>query len=73
MRHIKSFYYYLLLWVSVSMHACDPVPIVMGLHLVALRALRATLKQTKPSYRNTILIVYFVQTHLFTEKLGAMG
>ena len=25
-------------WVSISMHACDPVPIVMGLRLVALRA-----------------------------------
>ena len=25
-------------WVSISMHACDPVPIVMGLRLAALRA-----------------------------------
>ena len=23
-------------WVSISMHACDPVPIVMGLRLAAL-------------------------------------
>ena len=30
-------------WVSISMHACDPVPIVMGLHLAALRAARAML------------------------------
>ena len=25
-------------WVSISIHACDPVPTVMGLHLAALRA-----------------------------------
>ena len=25
-------------WVSISMHACDPVPIVMGLRLAALQA-----------------------------------
>ena len=25
-------------WVSISMHACDPVTIVMGLRLAALRA-----------------------------------
>ena len=24
-------------WVSICMHACDPVPIVMGLRLAALR------------------------------------
>ena len=31
-------------WVSISMHACDPVPIVMGLHLAALWAAGAPLK-----------------------------
>ena len=31
-------------WVSISMHACDPVPIVMGLRLAALRAAGAPLK-----------------------------
>ena len=30
-------------WVSVSMHACDPVPIVMGLRLRALWAAGAPL------------------------------
>ena len=30
-------------WVSISVHACDPVPIAMGLRLAALRAARAPL------------------------------
>ncbi len=30
-------------WVSISMHTCDPVPIVMGLRLAALRAAGAPL------------------------------
>ena len=30
-------------WVSISMHACDPVPIVMGLRFAALRAAGAPL------------------------------
>ena len=30
-------------WVSISMHACDPVPIVMGLSLAALWAAGAPL------------------------------
>ena len=30
-------------WVSIPMHACDPVPIVMGLRLAALRAAGALL------------------------------
>ena len=30
-------------WVSVSMQTCDPVPIVMGLHLAAQRAAGAML------------------------------
>ena len=29
--------------VSISMHACDPVPIIMGLRLAALQAARAPL------------------------------
>ena len=32
-------------WVSISMHACDPVPIVMGLRLAALWADGAPLSQ----------------------------
>ena len=32
-------------WVSISMHACDPVPIVMRLHLAALLAAGAPLKR----------------------------
>ena len=31
-------------WVSISMHACDPVPTVMGLRLAALRAAGAPLQ-----------------------------
>ena len=31
-------------WVSISMDACDPVPIVMGLRLAALRAAGAPLQ-----------------------------
>ena len=30
-------------WVSISMHTCDPVPIVMGLRLAALGAAGAPL------------------------------
>ena len=30
-------------WVSISMHACDPFPIVMGLRSAALRAAGAPL------------------------------
>ena len=30
-------------WVSISVHTCDPFPIVMGLRLVALRAAGAPL------------------------------
>ena len=37
-------------WVSISMHACDPVPIVMGLCLAVLRAAGAPLsKKLNPS------------------------
>ena len=37
-------------WVSISMHACDPVPIVMGLRLAALRAAGAPLKMCPGNY-----------------------
>ena len=33
-------------WVSIFMDSCDPVPIVMGLRLAALRAAGAPLKIT---------------------------
>ena len=38
--HAASHFYHekRVAWVSISMHACDPVPIVMGLRLAALRA-----------------------------------
>ena len=43
--HAASHFYHekRVAWVSISMHACDPVPIVMGLRLAALRAARALL------------------------------
>ena len=36
--HAASHFYHekRVVWVSISMHACDPVPIVMGLRLTAL-------------------------------------
>ena len=42
--HVASHFYHgeRVAWVSISMHACDPVPIVMGLRLVALRRSSAT-------------------------------
>ena len=44
--HAASHFYHekRVAWVSISMHECDPVPIVMGLRLVALWAARAPLK-----------------------------
>ena len=38
--HAASHFYHekRVAWVSISMHACDPVPIVMGLCLAALWA-----------------------------------
>ena len=43
--HAASHFYHekRVAWVSISMHACDPVPIVMGLRLAAFRAARAPL------------------------------
>ena len=43
--HAASHFYHAkrVAWVSISMHACDPVPIVMGLRLAALRAAGAPL------------------------------
>ena len=45
--HAASHFYHekRVAWVSISMHACDPVPIVMGLRLVALRVAKAPLKK----------------------------
>ena len=38
--HAASHFYYekRISWVFISMHACDPVPIVIGLRLAALQA-----------------------------------
>ena len=43
--HAASHFYHekRVAWVSISMHVCDPVPIVMGLRLAALWAARAPL------------------------------
>ena len=40
MIHAASHFYHekRVAWVSISMHACDPVPIVMGLRLAATGA-----------------------------------
>ena len=45
MIHTASHFYHAkrVAWVSISIHACDPVPIVMGLRLAALRAAGAPL------------------------------
>ena len=43
--HAASHFYHekTVAWVSISMHACDPFPIVMGLRLAALGAAGAPL------------------------------
>ena len=43
--HAASHFYHekIVAWVSISMHARDPVPIVMGLRLATLRAAGAPL------------------------------
>ena len=43
--HTASHFYHRkrVAWVSISLHACDPVPIVMGLRMAALRAAGAPL------------------------------
>ena len=43
--HAASHFYHekKVAWVSISMHVCDPVPMVMGLHLAALGAAGARL------------------------------
>ena len=43
--HAASHFYHekRVAWVSISMHACDPVPTVMGFRLAALRAAGALL------------------------------
>ena len=65
--HAASHFYHekRVAWVSISMHTCDPVVIVMGLCLVALRAAGAQLLGSRSSYvkRNKIahrLFVIFV-------------
>ena len=47
--HAASHFYHekRVAWVSISMHACDPVPIVMGLRLAALGAAGAPLSCKK--------------------------
>ena len=37
-------------WAFVFMHACDPIPIVMGLRLVTLRAAGAPLLKRLPPF-----------------------
>ena len=65
--HAASHFYHekRVAWVAISMHTCDPVVIVMGLHLAALRAAGAQLLGRRSSYvkRNKIahrLFVIFV-------------
>ena len=45
--HAASHFYHekRVAWVSIFMHICDPVPIVMGLRLAALRGARAPLSK----------------------------
>ena len=45
--HAASHFYHekRISWVSISMHACDPVSIVMGLRLAALQAARVPLQR----------------------------
>ena len=47
--HAASHFYHekRVAWFSISMHACDPVPIVMGLRLAALGAAGAPLSCKK--------------------------
>ena len=47
MIHAASYFYHekSFAWVSISMHTCDPVPIVVGVRLAALRAAGAPLLQ----------------------------
>ena len=45
--------------VSISMYACDPVPIVMGLRLATLRAAGAPLQN---QLHAAVLSVYYGQT-----------
>ena len=49
--HAASHFYHekRVAWVSISMHACDPLPIVMGLRSVALQAAGAPLLIILPS------------------------
>ena len=54
--HAASHFYHekTVAWVSISMHACDPVPMVMGLRLAALWATGAPLKKSRG--KNLIIV-----------------
>ena len=45
-------------WASISMHACDPVPIVMELSLTALRAAGAPLSLLSKNSFNIFFNMY---------------
>ena len=47
MRAIHVYHEKRVAWVSISMHACDPVRIVMGLRLAALQVAGGALLITK--------------------------
>ena len=67
--HAASHFYHKkrVAWVSIPMHACDPVPIVMGLWMAALRATGAPLKietvQNVPIQRGTNMAAGNQQKH----------
>ena len=68
--HAASHFYHekRVAWVSISMHACDPVPIVMGLRLVALRAAGAPLLFFWMSFKpNRIWFSFFSQLPLILK------
>ena len=57
--HAASHFYHekRVAWFSISMHVCDPVPIVMGLHLAVPRAAGAPRYQkTAQSLVNTLVL-----------------
>ena len=62
--HAASHFYHekRVAWVSISMHACDPVPVVMGLRLAALRAagtpLVNRLLMSKAIYKENCFSIY---------------
>ena len=58
-----------------SMHACDPVPIVMGLRLAALRAAGAPLKHRKSVFYISLLFsnARRVLSHQCNTRLGLLN